>query len=587
MLAQAQKLLGVGKPEQARASLARALQKEPQEPWLNNAMAVTFVVQGQHQQAHYYAMRAARLQPGNVEFQCTLAGIQTAMGAHQDAVATLEPIIAAHPKSPNPRLAIANALAGLEQHAAAAEHCKVALASAPSDREVALCLMQSLLNTGEAEKAVELARRVLPAGPVAPEQATWLPYALNYVSSVTPEESLAAHRAAAEVIEKAAPPPRPATTSPEPDRIIRIGLVSPDFRSHSVAFFAEPLLKHLDRERVHVTCYSTAPTEDATTQRLKASADQWRHVASQTSTQIAAAVRNDRIDVLIDLAGLTGGERLTIFAERPAPVQITYLGYPNTTGLAAIDYRIVDGRTDPPGSERWCTERLLRLDPSFICYVPAPGTPLPAPEVPSRAAGHVTFGSFNTLIKLSDATVGLWASVLRAAPNSKLMLKCRQLADPLTREATVARFSAAGINPARITVVPATKSLADHLALYAGIDVGLDPIPYAGTTTTCEAMWMGVPVVTLEGTTHASRVGVSLLHSARLEDLIARDPESYVAAAVSLGNDETRRAELRSNAERGLRAVMTASPLCDAPALAARFESLIRGAWRDWCTTKA
>lgn len=583
MLQQVQKLIAAGKPDQARSALARVLQKEPLEPWLNNAMAVTFVVQGRHQQAHYYAARAAKADPRNTEFQCTLGGILCAMGRHQEAVAGLEQAIAADPKAPNPRLAMANALAGLEQHTAAIHQCRVGLELASGDREMAIALTQALLNTGQVEESVRLAREVLPKGPQTPEVATWLPYALNYLSTTAPEESLAAHRAAASVMERTLAMPRPWAVTPDPDRVLRVGFVSPDLRTHSVAFFIEPILEFSDRSRAQLVCYSTTTRPDATSERLKSKSDTWRDVSGSTSQEIADLVRKDRIDILVDLAGLTGGDRLMVFVQRPAPVQITYLGYPNTTGLSSIQYRIVDSGTDPEDAQRWCTEKLLRLDPSFICYQPAPGTPEPSPLAPSASSGHPTFGSFNTLIKLSDATVALWSRVLSATDGSRLVLKCRQLADPGTREATIARFAAHGIDPSRIEVLPATKSLADHLATYARIDVGLDPTPYAGTTTTCEAMWMGVPVVTLAGDSHASRVGVSLLTSASLPDLITTDPDRFISTARAIALDHVRRTALRSSGPDGLRTRMAASPLCDAKGFASRFERLLRGAWRDWC----
>ncbi len=591
-LQQAQKLIAQGKTEQARASLTRILQKDPLEPWLNNAVAITFVVQGLHTQAHYYASRAVKAAPRNTEFACTLGSILSAMGRHQEAVDVLGPAIAADPAAPNPRLAIANALAGLEQHAAAAQHCREALAFTPADREISVALIQALQNMGMVEEAMHLARPVIAQNPDSPELAAWIPYALNYIAATTPQESLAAHRRFGQVLERSAastldPVPKPISVTLQPDRALRIGLVSPDLRTHSVAFFTEPLLEHADRSRLHLTCYSTAAREDDTSRRLEARSDLWRSVPNTPAPELARTIRADKIDILIDLAGNTAGEKLAVFAHRPAPIQITYLGYPNTTGLTCFDYRIVDSRTDPPGADDWCTEKLLRLDPAFLCFRPGPDTPAPHPLIPSAAAGSITFGSFNTLIKLSQATVELWSDLLLAEPTSRLLLKARQLADPRTREQTIARFSARGIDPARIEVLPATRSTADHLALYSRVDVGVDPIPYAGTTTTCEAMWMGVPVVTLQGVMHASRVGASLLAVTAMHDMIAATRDEYISAARRIARDTHRRLELRSAAPAGLRARMAASPLCDGPGFARRFESLLRAPWRAWCARQA
>ncbi len=582
-LQQIQKFIAAGKPDQARSAAARALQKDPADPWLNNAMAVTFVVQGQHQQAHYYASKAAKAAPRQTDIQCTLGSILCALGQYSQAVETLERAIAADPAAPNPRLAIANSLAGLDRHADVIDHCRAALAHAPGDREITIALMQALLNTGRAQDAVAIAQKAIPTWPQTPELAAWMPYALNYISATTPQQSLAAHRAFAAVLERS-PTIRPTAVTPDPDRPLRVGLISPDFRSHSVAFFIEPLLRHADRARLSLVCYSTAPREDPTTQRLRSLADQWRDASKWTALDTATHVRADKVEIFIDLAGLTAGERLGAFIHHPAPVQMTYLGYPNTTGLSCIDYRIVDSHTDPVGAEANATEKLLRLDPCFLCYTPAPGMPEPAPAVPSTAAGHVTFGSFNTLIKLSDETVALWSRLLTEIPGSRLLLKCRQLADPRTREDTAARFVARGIDPSRIETLPSTKTLEDHLATYARLDIGLDPIPYAGTTTTCEAMWMGVPVITLAGQSHASRVGVSLLSNLGMDDLIARDQDQYIDLARRLAADHVRRAQLRSDSPSSLRGRMIASPLCDGPGFAHRFESLLREAWRNWCS---
>ncbi|GMV26406.1 MAG: hypothetical protein AMXMBFR58_24370 [Phycisphaerae bacterium] len=587
-LRQAQRLIALGRPDQARSTITRLLEKEPAEPWLNNAMAVTFVVGGQFEQAHYYASRAVKASPTNTEALCTLGSVLSALGRHAEAVEVLERAISIDPQSTNARLSIANALAGLDQHGAAAEHCRAALAVSPDDREVTTALMQALLNTGNVKEALGIAAAKIPTWPPSVEIASWVPYAMNYLATTTPAASLEAHtrfgRTLADLNRTVdGGGSRPHANPPDPDRTLRIGLVSPDFRVHSVAFFIEPLLEHADRSRLHLTCYSTSPTEDAVTQRLRSLADQWRSVVRRSSAEIAAQIRSDRIDVLVDLAGLTAGEKLSIFFHRPAPVQVTYLGYPNTTGVEAIGFRIVDSRTDPPGAETWCTERLLRLDPCFLCYMPPAHSPDPTPAVPSAASGHVTFGSFNTLIKLSDATVELWSRVLERVPGSRLLLKCRQLADPRTRTATVERFVRCGIDPSRIEVLPATKSLADHLALYSRVDVGLDPTPYAGTTTTCEAMWMGVPVVTLAGASHASRVGVSLLTNVGLEECITRSPEAFVDAAAVIAADHKQRGVLRSAGDQGLRRRMMTSALCDGPGFAKRFEACLRTTWTAWC----
>jgi predicted O-linked N-acetylglucosamine transferase (SPINDLY family) len=289
------------------------------------------------------------------------------------------------------------------------------------------------------------------------------------------------------------------------------------------------------------------------------------------------------MDVLIDLSGLTTGNMLAAFAMRPAPVQMTYLGYPNTTGVAAVDYRIVDSITDPPGAEAHAVERLLRIDPCFLCYGGmeaarvAEGPPSQAPG----SGGAVTFGSFNALQKVTDTTMRLWAEILRAVPGgrARLAVKYMSTGDEQTRARLRQRLEAAGVPADRIVLMAPLPEYRDHLEAYGEIDVALDTFPYNGTTTTCEALWMGVPVVTMAGRVHAARVGASLLSAAGLPDLVARDADGYVAAAVRLAQDAGRLAALRS----GLREQMKRSPLCNRAGFGERFGEAVRGAWRAWC----
>jgi predicted O-linked N-acetylglucosamine transferase (SPINDLY family) len=352
----------------------------------------------------------------------------------------------------------------------------------------------------------------------------------------------------------------------------RIGFVSPDLRTHPVAFFLEPLLEGLDRLRMEVFVYHQSVQEDATTARLRAAAgpERWRAKSWVNAAGLVAAIRADRIDVLVDLAGHTADQQLLALAARPAPVQVTWLGYPNTTGLAAMDYRIVDSITDPAGAEALATERLVRIDPCFLCYRPVRGV-----EGERRENGPLTFGSFNNPAKLSGATVALWSRVLNEAPGSRLVLKGKALEAEGARRHVLGAFSRHGVAPERIELRGHTASLEEHLAGYGGIDVALDPIPYNGTTTTCEALWMGVPVVALRGDRHAARVGASILSAAGVPELIAESEEAYVGLARELAGDTGRRGEYRGT----LRRRVEASALCDERAFAARFAGALREVW--------
>ena len=289
------------------------------------------------------------------------------------------------------------------------------------------------------------------------------------------------------------------------------------------------------------------------------------------------------VDILVDLAGHTAGNRMPLFSLRPAPVQVTYLGYPNTTGLSTMDYRITDAWADPPGqTEALHTEKLIRLDHGFLCYTP----PEAAPEVdpsPHRKTGAVTFGSFNNMAKFNAGVASLWASVLKAVPGSRLIMKFKTLSDPEVRQTVIDAFAANGVSSDRLSLHGFLPSFADHFALYNRIDIGLDTTPYNGTTTTCEALWMGVPVLALAGRTHVARVGVSILTGLGLSELVAQSREDYVQMAAALARDCRRLDALR----KGLRPRMQASPLMDGPGFARRVESAYRAMWRRWCTSRA
>ncbi|MCG3124968.1 MAG: hypothetical protein GIKADHBN_03477 [Phycisphaerales bacterium] len=567
-LQQVERQLSAGRLDEARQLLLRALQKEPNSGPLCNAMAVTFVMLKQHEQALFYAQKAAKALPDDGEVASTLGSVLAILGRAAEAVPILERAISLVPRSPNPRLGIANALGALHRHSEVVEHCRAGLVANPADQDLTVKLTLGLLNCGQAEEAVKVSSQALAQRPGDSTLASWRAFALNYLPDPDPVQIREAHEQYGRLIDPApGQAPRPAGRSEQ----TRIGLVSPDLRTHSVAFFVEPLLRHFDRSRVEIICYSTAKHEDATSQRLKSLASHWRPVANLPEPELAARIRADRVDLLIDLAGHTSDNSLPVFALRPAPVQATWCGYPATTGLRAIDYRLVDSLTDPPGSESHCVERLIRLDPCFLCFSPPPDAPPPGPP-PSASSGHVTFGSFNTLLKLNTHVVEIWARLLNRVPGSRLLLKATQLADKRVREWTVERFVKAGVDAERVEVVQATAGQKDHLALYSRLDIALDPFAYNGTTTTCEAMWMGVPVVTLKGNLHAGRVGVSLLNAIGTPELIAGDVDHYIELAASLAADPGRLAAYRGS----LRDRIASSALCDGPAFARRFESAVR-----------
>jgi len=346
----------------------------------------------------------------------------------------------------------------------------------------------------------------------------------------------------------------------DPDRQLRIGYVSPDLGNHSVAYFVTSVFPNHDRSRFKIFCYSDRGKEDEFSERIKSGVDVWRKTADMSDDTLFSLILNDAIDILVDLAGHTGGNRLPVFARRPAPVQVTWLGYPNTTGLSAMDYRIVDDISDPPGdADRYHSETLIRLPNGFLCFDP----PKNAPEVsllPMLRNGFVTFGSFNALAKITDEAVALWSQILARVPGSRFLFKNKCLFDESTRKWLKDQFSVYGISSDRIMMTPFTAISEEHLACYGHLDISLDSFPYNGTTTTCESLWMGVPVIGILGNRHASRVTASILTRLGLDSLIAKDVEECVEIAAYLAE----RSELLDILRNSLRERMRTSRLCNA-----------------------
>lgn len=371
--------------------------------------------------------------------------------------------------------------------------------------------------------------------------------------------------------------------SPEPMRRLRIGYVSGDFCRHSVAYFIEPVITHHQRDQVEVYCYSNVINPDHVTDRIRQATDVWRDVALISNEELCQLIRQDKIDILVDLSGHTSRNRILVFAQKPAPVQVTHLGYPCTTGLRAIDYRIADAVTDRPGiAESDFVEELVRLPGTFLNYQPSSEAPEVGP-LPAMEKGYITFGSFNSLIKVNKVVVRLWASILHAIPNSRLMLKGYAFSSQQTRDSFTDMFGQNGIGPERLVLVDWNSTVGGHLDLYNEIDIGLDPFPYNGTTTTCEALWMGVPVISLAGDKHVSRVGASLMGAVGLCDLVADSPEAYVAIAVGLATDTGRLNRLRTL----LRDMMRQSALLDTPGYVKKLETAYRWMWQAWCSSQS
>jgi protein O-GlcNAc transferase len=427
--------------------------------------------------------------------------------------------------------------------------------------------------------ALEQYRAALKSEPLPATHSNLL-LALNFNSALSPEAVFLEHRKWDELHSHPLRRTwRPHEVDRSSGRRLRIGYVSADFVNHAVAHFVEPVLQHHDHGRVEVYCYSQALVTDPVTSRLRGLSDHWRDIARINDADVADLIRGDQIDILIDLAGHTARNRLLVFARKPAPLQITWIGYPNTTGLSAIDYRITDGMADPIGeTEHLYSEKLIRLPECFSSYLPSSSSP-PVSPLPASSFGHVTFGSFNQFPKLSPAVIELWARVLRAVPTAHLFLRARSLADDTTAARLKERFASLGVTVDRLEFDGRELSVVAHQGAYQRVDIGLDPFPYNGTTTTCEALWSGVPVVTLAGNTHVSRVGVSLLTQIEAIDWIARSADEYVEHCVTLARDLTKLASVRA----GLRSRLLSSPLGNAPRFTRHLEAAYSKVWDDYC----
>ncbi len=361
----------------------------------------------------------------------------------------------------------------------------------------------------------------------------------------------------------------------DPNRPLRVGFVSGDFRAHSVADFLESILTEHATTQVNRSswfAYSDVQRADSVTDRFQAYFDTWRDIKSMTDEQVALQIREDRIDILIDLAGHSAHNRMGVFLSKPAPLQVTWLGYPNTTGLSTMDYRLTDAFADPVGqSEHLYTEKLFRMPNSFLCYHPTSGCPDVSP-LPFEKNGFVTLGCFNNFAKLNFPLMKLWASILNELPQAKLLLKATVLGKNYAKNAMRDYLSSAGIAENRVQLLGAEPDFARHIAHYHKVDLGLDTFPYHGTTTTCEALWMGVPVVTLVGNRHSSRVGASLLNQVGLNSFVTYSPEEYVSKVVDLSRDRLKLADIRKS----LRHQVASSPLTDSRRFFQDFEAALR-----------
>lgn len=534
-----------GRVVEAMAAMRVALALSPEAPgsWFNAGNLLKSAQYPEGAKAAY--RRAIRLDPDMGEALSNLGDCQREDGALTQAVESYLAAIRARPDLPQPFVNLGEALK--EQ--------------------------------GRISEAIGILQKGLEHHPDIALMRSNLLLTLHYSPWIPPEVIARAHRHWSERHARSLfDGAKRFANDRDPDRRLRVGYVSPDFCHHACAHFIEPLLREHDRGVVEVLCYATARRRDDMTLRMEALAAGWRSLSDLDDAAAAALIERDDIDILVDLAGHTAGGRPLLFARRPAPVQVTWLGYPDTTGMPVVDCRLTDAIADPPGgTDGWHAERLVRLPRGFLAFQPPAGAG-PIADPPALANGFVTFGSFNSLAKVTPEVVRVWSALLARVPSARLLLKSRGFEDTAVRSAVVQDFARRGVRPERIELLAPVESVADHLRIYDRLDVALDPFPYNGTTTTCEALWMGVPVVTLVGRHHVARVGASLLARCGLEELVGQDEAGYVEAAAELAGDLPRLCGLR----RGMRARLEGSAFLDHCGFARSVEEAYRNMWRDW-----
>jgi predicted O-linked N-acetylglucosamine transferase (SPINDLY family) len=565
-----------GRLREAEIVYRQLLQRQPSNPDALHLLGLIAAEARQHQHAVQLIHAAIKVRPDVAFYHNNLGNSQRGLGDLGAAEASYRHALRLRRDYADAQINLGTVLREMARFEEAAAAYEQVVRTNPSVADAHANLGTVYKDQGRIEEALASYRRAIELNPRHPNAHDNLLYVLHDSDRVTPAELFEAHRSWA--AEHAEPLTRAAKTLDNdrtPDRRLKIGYLSADFRDHPVARFLWPLIEQRDRANFEVACFSGVEKLDSVSHKYRAAVDEWHDVAPMSDEQLAEHIRSRQIDVLVDLAGHTQGGRLLTFARRAAPVQLTYLGYPDTTGMSAMDVRITDALADPPDADARHTERLARVDGCFLCYPFAADLPPIAPS-PMEKNGYPTIGSFNNLAKISPTTIQLWTKVLQAIPDARMIIKTTSLGDAGTRKRAAARFASLGLPMDRVELLGPTRTQAEHLATYARIDFALDTFPYNGTTTTCEARAMGVPVVSLAGQHHASRVGLSLNTAAGY---------SYPPGAEQSFLDEACEYGMTILDREAMREKLRSSTLCDAPAFARKIEKIYRDEWLRWCGT--
>jgi predicted O-linked N-acetylglucosamine transferase (SPINDLY family) len=573
-------LMRLGRCDEAIQCFKTAIDLKPDHAEANNNMGAALQRLGQIEDSVEFFRKAAKLKPTFAEAHGNLAGSLHELGRKDEALEAVDAVLALRPKSAKDHFLRAMILRELLRPDEGIEALREALRLDPDNASVMPPLGYALLERGDMDEAMAMLLRSIELRP-NPQTHSNVLMTMNYHPGFSPADLLKSHQSWAEVHEKPQMEKwRVHENDRDPNRRLRVGYVSPDFRGHVVGFFVGPILQHHDHEQFEVFAYAHLITADWDTWRMRAGIDQWRETEGHTPDEIAEQIREDKIDILIDLAGHTGNNALETFARKAAPVQINMIGFPSTTGLSSMDYRVTDELCDPTGvSDAYNSEALIRIPGLFWSFMPPTGTGDVGP-LPALKNGFVTFTSVNNLTKVTPNVQRMWARVLREVPNSRLIIQTHAMSSEHAQEAVKGRFAELGITEDRLDFRK-PKPLGEYLNLLNESDMTLDPFPFNGGTTTCHSLWMGAPVITLAGDRHASRMGLSMLTAIGLPELVAHTPDEYVQIAVGLAKDLPRLAAIRA----GMRERLKASPLMDGAGYTKKLEAAYREVWHKWCAS--
>jgi protein O-GlcNAc transferase len=567
-------LQALGKPKQAAASFRRVISLKPDLVGAYNNLGFVLQNMNRPDEAAECFRQALNMKPDFAEAHNNLGNAFQDKGDSEHAVASYRRAISLKPDYVEAHANLGIVLQAQGRLEEAASCYRRAIALKPDYVDAHNNLGMTLQEQGLLDEAITCFRHVLVLQPDFPEAHSNLLLCLNYladlpISSYCDEARRYGRKAAGRVSE----PFSRWRCPPKPERLC-VGMVSGDFRNHSVGYFLENLLTNIDPDRIDLIAYPTNRLEDELTARLRSRFIAWKPLTGINDETAARLIHDDGVHVLIDLSGHTNHNRLPVFVWKPAPVQVSWLGYSASTGLAEMDYLLADPYVAPPCEDAHFTETIWRLPESYLCFSPPPGTLAVAP-LPALNEGLVTFGCFNNPTKMNDSVVSLWAEVLHAVTGSRLYLKSKRFSDPAFCETTRQRFAIFDIAPERLILESFVKQREEHLAAYNRVDIALDPFPYNGTTTSVEGLWMGVPFITRRGDRFVSHVGESIAHNTGMTAWIANDHEDYVAKAASHASDLEALARLRS----GLRQQVLASPVFNSQRFARNFEMALWGMW--------